>query len=208
MVDGHVIPWKSLLSARCDLPIEQPETRSAIWPSRWLAARQIARKLRGSESYGLGCTDNPVQIPVQIFRACRLCERTIRRLDNHCVQATIMRPDLSPTSIACRRSAASLASQSRCISTITATRISTLGVRTAPPKSESTLGVIEGDLKRRQLRLVLAWAELHQAELLENWQRARLVGHSRRSTLCNEPSTFCRYRRLGRPSRRPAAHVR
>ena len=38
------------------------------------------------------------------------------------------------------------------------------------------IDVIEGDLKRRQLRLVLAWAELHQAELLENWQRARVGG--------------------------------
>jgi hypothetical protein len=36
-----------------------------------------------------------------------------------------------------------------------------------------TLEVIESDLGRRQLRLVLAWAELHQGELSENWQRAR-----------------------------------
>ena len=35
------------------------------------------------------------------------------------------------------------------------------------------VGVIASDLGQRQLRLVLAWAELHQAELLENWQRAR-----------------------------------
>jgi hypothetical protein len=28
-------------------------------------------------------------------------------------------------------------------------------------------------LGRRQLRLVLAWAELHQDELEENWRRAR-----------------------------------
>lgn len=28
-------------------------------------------------------------------------------------------------------------------------------------------------LPRRQLRLVLAWAELHQDELSENWRRAR-----------------------------------
>ncbi len=33
--------------------------------------------------------------------------------------------------------------------------------------------VIESTLYVRQLRLVLAWAELHQAELLENWRRAR-----------------------------------
>jgi hypothetical protein len=36
--------------------------------------------------------------------------------------------------------------------------------------------VIEGDLRRRQLRLVLAWAELQQAELLDNWQLARVGG--------------------------------
>jgi hypothetical protein len=35
--------------------------------------------------------------------------------------------------------------------------------------------VIDSKLPRRQLRLVLAWAELHQKELLENWQRAQ--GH-------------------------------
>lgn len=33
--------------------------------------------------------------------------------------------------------------------------------------------VIDSTLPRRQLRLVLAWAELHQEELLENWRRAR-----------------------------------
>jgi hypothetical protein len=36
-----------------------------------------------------------------------------------------------------------------------------------------SLETIESTLGRRQLRLVLAWAELHQDELLENWQRAR-----------------------------------
>jgi hypothetical protein len=36
-----------------------------------------------------------------------------------------------------------------------------------------TLEVIESDLGRRQLRFVLAWAELHQEELFENWRRAR-----------------------------------
>ena len=33
--------------------------------------------------------------------------------------------------------------------------------------------VIAGVLKRRQLRLVLAWVELHRDELLENWELAR-----------------------------------
>ena len=36
-----------------------------------------------------------------------------------------------------------------------------------------TLEVIESSLEHRQVRLVLAWAELHQDELSENWRRAR-----------------------------------
>lgn len=36
-----------------------------------------------------------------------------------------------------------------------------------------TLEVIESRLERRQLRFVLAWAELHRDELSENWRRAR-----------------------------------
>jgi Domain of unknown function (DUF4160) len=35
------------------------------------------------------------------------------------------------------------------------------------------IDVVESNLKVRQLRLVLAWAELHRDELLENWGRAR-----------------------------------
>jgi Domain of unknown function (DUF4160) len=35
------------------------------------------------------------------------------------------------------------------------------------------LEVVESSLGRRQLRFVLAWAELHQRELKENWRRAR-----------------------------------
>lgn len=35
------------------------------------------------------------------------------------------------------------------------------------------LEVMDSSLGRRQLRFVLAWAELHQDELLENWRRAR-----------------------------------
>jgi len=35
------------------------------------------------------------------------------------------------------------------------------------------LEVIDSSLARRQLRLVLAWAELHRNELLENWRLAR-----------------------------------
>lgn len=36
-----------------------------------------------------------------------------------------------------------------------------------------TLEVIASDLPRRELRLVLAWAEVHTTELAENWLRAR-----------------------------------
>jgi hypothetical protein len=35
------------------------------------------------------------------------------------------------------------------------------------------LEVMDSSLARRQLRLVLAWAELHQEELRDNWRRAR-----------------------------------
>ena len=36
-----------------------------------------------------------------------------------------------------------------------------------------TLEVMDSTLGRCHQRLVLAWAELHQQELIENWQRAR-----------------------------------
>ena len=35
------------------------------------------------------------------------------------------------------------------------------------------LEVMDSTLGRPQLRFVLAWAELHQEELEENWRRAR-----------------------------------
>jgi hypothetical protein len=38
------------------------------------------------------------------------------------------------------------------------------------------LEIINSDLPRRHLRLVLAWAELHREELEENWRRARSGG--------------------------------
>lgn len=34
-------------------------------------------------------------------------------------------------------------------------------------------GLLEGTLPRRQMRFVLAWAELHEAELEENWHRVQ-----------------------------------
>jgi Domain of unknown function (DUF4160) len=36
-----------------------------------------------------------------------------------------------------------------------------------------TFEVMASDLRRRELRLVLAWAELHASELDLNWRRAR-----------------------------------
>lgn len=33
--------------------------------------------------------------------------------------------------------------------------------------------LLEGSLPKPQLRLVLAWAELYQAELADNWRRAQ-----------------------------------
>ena len=35
------------------------------------------------------------------------------------------------------------------------------------------LEVLDSSLGRRQLRMVLAWAEIHQDELADNWRRAR-----------------------------------
>jgi len=36
-----------------------------------------------------------------------------------------------------------------------------------------TLEVMEGKMSRRALELVLDWAELHQAELMEDWELCR-----------------------------------
>jgi len=36
-----------------------------------------------------------------------------------------------------------------------------------------TLEVMEGKISRRALELVLDWAELHQAELMEDWELCR-----------------------------------
>jgi Domain of unknown function (DUF4160) len=36
-----------------------------------------------------------------------------------------------------------------------------------------TLEIIDSDLRPRELRLVLAWAEIHAEELDSNWHRAR-----------------------------------
>lgn len=35
------------------------------------------------------------------------------------------------------------------------------------------LQLIDGEFPRRALELVLDWAELHRAELLDNWKRCR-----------------------------------
>lgn len=38
---------------------------------------------------------------------------------------------------------------------------------------EILTGVVEGRFPKRALRHVLEWYELHQGELLENWERSR-----------------------------------
>jgi len=38
---------------------------------------------------------------------------------------------------------------------------------------EIETGLVEGRMSKRALRMVLEWADLHQAELQENWERAR-----------------------------------
>jgi uncharacterized protein DUF4160 len=43
-----------------------------------------------------------------------------------------------------------------------------------------TLGVMQGELPPRVLSLVIEWAMLHQAELLENWKTLRSTGKFRR----------------------------
>lgn len=43
-----------------------------------------------------------------------------------------------------------------------------------------SLGVMQGSLPPRVLSLVVEWAGLHQAELLENWNTLRSTGQYRR----------------------------
>jgi hypothetical protein len=38
---------------------------------------------------------------------------------------------------------------------------------------EITTGIVEGRMSKRALRMVLEWLDLHQTELMENWERAR-----------------------------------
>lgn len=40
--------------------------------------------------------------------------------------------------------------------------------------------VYEGQLPSRQLKLVLAWAEIHKNELIKNWHSAQKVGKVRK----------------------------
>lgn len=39
-----------------------------------------------------------------------------------------------------------------------------------------SLEIIEGELPPRQLRLVIEWARLHQAELMDNWLSLQKTG--------------------------------
>lgn len=38
---------------------------------------------------------------------------------------------------------------------------------------EITTGIVEGRMSKRAIRMVLEWLDLHQTELMENWERAR-----------------------------------
>ena len=42
-----------------------------------------------------------------------------------------------------------------------------------------TLGIIEGKVPAKVLSLVVEWASLHQAELLDNWESIRRTGECR-----------------------------
>jgi len=43
-----------------------------------------------------------------------------------------------------------------------------------------TLGIVEGNVPAKVLSLVVEWASLHQAELLDNWESIRRTGEYRR----------------------------
>ena len=64
-------------------------------------------------------------------------------------------------------------SRSRCTSMTTGLPTSTRAPGHSAKVRIDTLEVLVSDLPRRELRLVLAWAEMHAAELDENWRRAR-----------------------------------
>ncbi|HXI23949.1 MAG TPA: DUF4160 domain-containing protein [Pyrinomonadaceae bacterium] len=38
---------------------------------------------------------------------------------------------------------------------------------------EINSGLVQGKMSRRELRMILEWSELHAAELMLNWERAR-----------------------------------
>jgi Domain of unknown function (DUF4160) len=83
-------------------------------------------------------------------------------------------PPDAPAGVVCLRSVGSSGSRSRCSSTTT--EPARFHARHAQGNAKlriDTLEVIDSGLPRRQVRFVLAWAELHQGELRENWRRAR-----------------------------------
>ena len=47
------------------------------------------------------------------------------------------------------------------------------GVVNSRPRSIGTPEIIEGELPRRALNLVLEWARIHRQELLEDWRLCR-----------------------------------
>jgi hypothetical protein len=71
-----------------------------------------------------------------------------------------------------------------------------------------SLEVIESNLPRRQLRFVLAWAELRQDELRENWRARALVRHSSRSSRSDDWPDARHHRGRRDPPRRSPSPLR
>jgi hypothetical protein len=74
----------------------------------------------------------------------------------------------------CRKFLGSLASLSRCTMSMGGINVPTFMLGTVPIERVSTINypeLLAGSMPRRQQHLILAWAELHQVELLDNWRR-------------------------------------
>jgi Domain of unknown function (DUF4160) len=99
--------------------------------------------------------------------------RTRRSRDNRCQAMSGMPPAGAAAWVACLPSVGSSGSRSRCFRRPRAASFARSPCAGQRQVRIDSLEVIDSSLPRRQLRFVLAWAELHQAELHENWRRAR-----------------------------------
>jgi hypothetical protein len=110
---------------------------------------------------------------------------------------------------ACRRSAAFSGSRSRCSLTIMG--LPHFHGRDAEGSAKvriDTLEVIDSTSGRRQLRFVLAWADLHQGELSENRKPLALVRRFWRSNRSDGWLDARHNRRRRCPPRRPLPYLR